>query len=210
MSAHSCLDLQALLEMNTIRSQSHPVWRSPRCVLRSNFPEEIRACLLDPTSLTRRLQELCAGEFRVRVLKQGWARPSHEEARVLGLRAGAYANVREVHLLCHEHPSVFARTVIPPRTLKGRYRRLTRLGSRSLGAVLFSDKTMRRGGMEVARITAGHCLFERAVSHLRKRPAVIWGRRSLFHLAGKPLLLSEIFLASDLFSGPCGAGNARR
>lgn len=185
--------------MRNIRSQHHPAWQNRRCVLRGNFPETIWASLVDTTSLTRRLQELCGGEFRVHVMKQGWARPTYEEARVLGLRAGAYANVREVHLLCHEYPCVFARTVIPPRTLCGRYRRLTHLGSRPLGAVLFADKTLRRSGMEMARITAGHYLFERATGHLRKRPAVIWGRRSLFHLAGKPLLLSEIFLSTALF-----------
>lgn len=150
--------------------------------------------LLDPSSLTRRLQKACAGQFKVHVLNQNWGRPYREEARVLGLRGGAYANVREVYLLCHGQPCVFARTVIPARTLNGRYRRLTRLGSKSLGAVLFADKFTRRSDLEIACILPGQCLFERAVHGLRSRPPLIWGRRSLFHLAGKPLLLSEIFL----------------
>lgn len=110
------------------------------------------------------------------------------------MRTGACANVREVYLLCREQPCVFARTVIPARTLRGKYRRLTRLGNKSLGAVLFADKSMRRSSLEIAHLMPGQRLFERALRDLLARPPLIWGRRSLFHLAGNPLLLSEIFL----------------
>jgi chorismate--pyruvate lyase len=53
---------------------------------------------------------------------------------------------------------------------------------------------VRRSELQIARIVPGQHLFERAARDLHIRPRVIWGRRSLFHLAGKPLLLSEIFL----------------
>jgi chorismate--pyruvate lyase len=181
-------------DMNRSNARINPPWKKPHCLLRSSFPETIWSWLLDPSSLTRRLQETCAGQFKVLLLNQGWARPYHEEAHMLGLRARTYANVREVYLLCHGQPCVFARTVIPARTLSGKYRRLTRLGNRSLGAVLFADKSMRRSALEITCIFPGQQLFERAVRELRNTPQLIWGRRSLFHLAGKPLLLSEIFL----------------
>jgi chorismate--pyruvate lyase len=149
--------------------------------------------LLDPASLTRRLQQVC-GRFRVQVYRRGWARPSLDEARALDLRAGAWAFVREVHLFCDEQPCVFARTVIPRTTLQGKYRRLTRLGNRSLGAVLFADKTLCRSDLEIAVIGERQALFTPATVLSSVKPGKIWGRRSLFHLSNRPLLLSEIFL----------------
>jgi len=169
-------------------------WRTPRLVARSHIPASLWSWLFDSASLTRRLLEVCEGEFEVRVLRQGWQRPLRDESRELGLRAGGTVFVREVHLLCRGEPWVFARTVIPRDTLSGKYRRLTRLGNRSLGAVLFADKTMRRGELEIACLMRGHALFESAARGLAARPQLIWGRRSLFRLSGKPLLLSEIFL----------------
>lgn len=169
-------------------------WRTPRLVTRPHIPATLWSWLFDSASLTRRLLEVCEGAFEVRVLRQGWQRPLRDESRMLGLRAGETVFVREVYLLCHGEPCVFARTVIPRSTLCGKHRRLTRLGSRSLGAVLFADKTMRRGDLEIACLMRGHALFESASRALAARPQSIWGRRSLFQLSGKPLLLTEIFL----------------
>jgi chorismate--pyruvate lyase len=148
--------------------------------------------LLDPASLTRRVQAVCAGRFRVEVLNQGYARPQRNEARRLGMRAGSSAFVREVHLLCDERPWIYARTVIPRTTLTGPRRHLTRLKNRPLGAVLFADPTMERGPVEVVRLAPGDRLYPAVLS--AAGTAAIWGRRSVFTLAGYPLLVSEIFL----------------
>jgi chorismate-pyruvate lyase len=40
-------------------------------------------------------------------------------------------------------------------------------------------------------------LFAAAVRGLRHHPAGIWGRRSVFRLGGKPLLVSEFFLLAS-------------
>lgn len=154
----------------------------------------LRDWLLDTGSLTRRVKQACAGRFRVQVEMQGWARPRLDEYRALGLRLGRIALIREVHLLCDERPWVFARTIIPVTTLRGRQRRLAHLGNRPLGAVLFADPRMQRGPVEVVRVPPGSALFAAAVLGLKRRPAEIWGRRSMFRLDGKPLLVSEFFL----------------
>jgi chorismate--pyruvate lyase len=161
---------------------------------RGEVPRALLAWLLDSTSLTRRLIQVCEGRFRVRVLAQGRARPQRCEARALGIRAGETALVREVQLLCDGQPWVFARTVIPQSTLRGPNRRLARLGERPLGAVLFADRSMTREPVELARIGPGQALFEGACAGLEAAPAEIWGRRSVFRLRGRPLLVSEIFL----------------
>ena len=46
----------------------------------------------------------------------------------------------------------------------------------------------------VARLQPGHPLFELATKHLHQKPAELWGRRTLFYYAQKPLLVNEIFL----------------
>jgi chorismate--pyruvate lyase len=169
-------------------------WQPYRCYRRSELPAALTAWLLDPASLTRRLQGLCAGEFRVRVLSQVRGRPRLDEARVLGIRRGGLAIIRQVQLLCNEHPWVYARTVIPVSSLEGRMRRLARLGARPLGAMLFADRGMRRGIVELARVRPGEMLYTDAVRDPFQAHGEIWGRRSVFRLAHKPLLVSEIFL----------------
>lgn len=102
------------------------------------------------------------------------------------------ALIREVHLMCDDHPVVYARTVIPVSTLVGPQKRLAHLGDKPLGAVLFSDKSMRRSEVQVA------CLKPAQVKLATANSEDIWGRRSVFRLNDRPLLVSEYFLP-DLF-----------
>ncbi|MFN2308276.1 MAG: chorismate lyase [Gammaproteobacteria bacterium] len=169
-------------------------WRQPKQLPRACPEPAPRDWLLDTGSLTRRLQARCTGRFQVRVVAQGWGRPRLDECRALGLRRPLYALIREVQLLCAGRPWVFARTIIPIGTLRGRERRLAQLGARPLGALLFADPHMRRGPLEVACVCAGQPLYHTAVQGLAAPPARIWGRRSVFRLGGKPLLVSEFFL----------------
>ena len=158
------------------------------------MPRALRAWLLDTASLTLRLQQLCPGRFRVRLLSQSWDRPFEDEARVLEMKPGSRALVRQVQLLCAEQAWIYARTVMPISSLCGRLQRLAHLGTRPLGGMLFADPSMRRGGVELARLAAGQDMHAAATFHLAQRPAEIWGRRTVFRLADKPLLVSEIFL----------------
>lgn len=150
--------------------------------------------LLDASSLTQRLVSGCDGQFRVEVLSEQWIKPMISERKLLDMKHGMLARVRHVRLLCNERPCVFARTVIPYSTLRGSVRRLTLLGSRSLGAVLFADPTMRRGELEIAAIGKSEFLYNQAMKGIRQKTDPICGRRSVFYLSDKPLLVNEIFL----------------
>jgi len=158
------------------------------------IPPDLSNWLLDPESLTLRLQQLCPGRFEVRIVSQQRGRPALNEAQALGMRRGSHALIRQVQLLCGGRPWVFARTVIPVNSLHGELKHLARLGTRPLGGVLFADPGMRRGVVELACIQPGQALYSAATAHLRKRPPAIWGRRSVFTIARKPLLVSEVFL----------------
>ncbi len=56
--------------------------------------------------------------------------------------------------------------------------------------------------MEIAQLLPGQTLFDLAVHGLSATPREIWGRRSVFRLSGKPLLVSEIFLP-EISRTPC-------
>jgi chorismate--pyruvate lyase len=183
-----------VIRLHSTFLRAEPVWRVASRLHCRDIPEPVLRWLLDPASLTRRVQAVCRGRFRVEVLKQGYARPQRNEAQRLGMRVGSSALVREVNLLCDEQPWIYARTVIPRTTLTGPRRHLARLRSRPLGAVLFADPTMARGPVEVTRLAPGDRLYPNLPGLRDELRPAIWGRRSVFTLAGFPLLVSEIFL----------------
>lgn len=171
-------------------------WIPQKRLRQDSIPAAIKPWLLDRGSLTQRIIEACEQSFRVQVRDQSWQRPLLGESRLLHLRKGSDALIRQVNLLCGEQRWVYARTVIPRTTMVGDLRRLAHLGNQPLGAFLFAYKGMRRLQMEVAILRAGDELYEQAVAGMSHRPGKIWGRRSLFCLKNKPVLVYEIFTPS--------------
>jgi len=154
----------------------------------------MHAWLSDRGSLTRSVITSCRGSFRVDLIEQGRGSALPSEAALLAAGPAQATLVREVKLCCGREAWVFARTLIPMKSLRGPVQALTRLGRRPLGEVLFSDPTTRRLRVEVAQITPRHRLFARATSHLHRRPGALWGRRTLFKYAGELILVNEVFL----------------
>lgn len=156
---------------------SHQRWLQPP-------PAAVRTWLDEPGSLTARLLRLSHGRFRVRVLGEGWAHPTQEERHCLGLGAREYAWVREVMLIGDGEHWVQARSILPRSSLVGVGRRLTRLGNRSLGGLLFRDPALQRGDI------ASACLSLAGDK--------VWARRSKLMLHGHPVLVAEAFLPALL------------
>lgn len=132
--------------------------------------------------------------FRVEVLRQRYARVQVNEERALHMPHRQYALLREVFLYCGEERVVYARSVIPLQTLTGKHRRLARLGNRPLGGFLFSCTDMSRDEIQLAVLYKGDSVYRRAMPDYVTPVSEIWGRRSVFRLSGKPLLVAEIFL----------------
>ena len=184
----------AALVGRTAHYRPEPVWIPRRRIVAGQVPENILHWLLDRASLTQRIVHSCNGPFRVQVLAQEWAKPMNNEAHALGMSGSGHALIRQVLLLCNEVPWVYARTVIPRTTLTGPERRLAYLRSKSLGATLFADPSMRRSEVQVARLTGRDRLYDVVAGFLAQPPDTFWGRRSVFTLRNKPLLVSELFL----------------
>ena len=167
-----------------------PNWQNQRRVTGARLSAGLRTSLLDSGSLTARLLAACE-HFEVRVLRQLWEFPRLSERRLLQLAPRRYALIREVALVCDGTPMVFARSVMPARSLSGELRHLRRFGSQSLGSLLYADPDLQRSDFELA--FAADTLF-RVPAAVYAGKARLWGRRSRFLLKGQPLLVSEIFL----------------
>jgi chorismate lyase len=161
------------------------------------LPVNRKHWLLDEGSLTEKIIQCChPGQFHVEVVNQHWQRPLYTEQKLLNMRRGELAFTRHVILNCDDDKWVFARTLIPASSFKGKARRLALLKSKPLGAVLFSDSATRRLDMQVAAINQTHFLYYLAQAEAGFDEQVLWGRRTLFSYAGKLLLVNEIFLPS--------------
>jgi chorismate--pyruvate lyase len=145
-------------------------------------------------SLTKRLMDYCPGQFSVRVLSQQWIRPQAEEAKLLAVPRHQQALLRQVQLLCDDTVCVYARTIIPLATLNGKHQRLKRLANKSLGGYLFAQPNLIRSNQHIARSIRKDPLFNIAMPNAQQSCDQLWGRRSLFSMGKKSLLVSEFFL----------------
>lgn len=148
-------------------------------------------------SLTRRIQARCRA-FSVRHVTQRFGKSVQDEAECTGLQPRQYALLREVFLYCGETPVVFAHSVLPKSSLRSTWYGLGSLGNKPLGAALFSTPRIKRTPLEFKKLSPRHPLYHRACRLLPRKPAHLWARRSLFHLHGKPILVTEVFLPAIL------------
>jgi chorismate--pyruvate lyase len=163
-------------------------WYLQHQLLAKHPPAQVLSWLFDHASLTARLKRHCHS-FEVRLLSQQYQRPTLDEQEILAIRPGRFALIRQVCLYCNGRAGVYARTVIPATTLTGRQRVYTSLGNRPLGEMLFADRTMKRDEVMVAEFTLAELPLAESAGD-----GTCWGRRSIFRVGGKPLLVSEYFL----------------
>jgi len=161
----------------------------------------IKTWLLDTQSLTARLKA-CSNDFHVQVIGEQEQICSLEDSSSL-IAVGTPILVREVLLICDNVPQVFARSILPISSLTGSEQALAHLGDQPLGQVLFNNPSLKRQGLEVSSFSNGNSVVKlakslasqmaRANSHWTKP---LWGRRSIFMVNDKPLMVTEVFLPS--------------
>jgi len=152
---------------------AEPVWRRLGGVRPAAVPEAAWSWITEPGSLTRRVQDGCDGVFDLRLLRQAGGEALPSERRLLRADRHGRDLIREVELLCDGAPRIFARTVMPARSLIGRARELSRLGTRPLGAVLFATRARA-----AASSSARACRRRTPCSPWRLRTGQASGRRS--------------------------------
>lgn len=169
-------------------------WFTPSQALTREIDQAILHWLSDEGSLTQRLKQHCPERFSVQLLDEAWGKPDHSEAALLGIPTTQKVLLRQVHLKCGDTLCVYARSVIPLSTLHGKHHRLQYLKNKPLGEYLFANPTLKRSKIEWSKLTPGSRLHQIASAGQSDVDAAIWGRRSLFQIDAKSLLVSEFFL----------------
>jgi len=170
---------------------------------RDHLPGELpdvalRSWLREPGSLTARCQRH-SRQFCVRLLDYGVGHPLADEG-LLSSAGRQPGLVREVALECDGVPVIFAHTTLAGNA-RGRLGRwLARLGSRSLGSLLFAFPGFQRGAIEFRRLDRRHPLYRRAAA-LGEVGHTLWARRSWHGLDGQRVVVTEVFLPAILQLG---------
>lgn len=154
------------------------------------LPQQARSWLLDQQSLTCKLIKASDNHFRVERIRQSWGSPNLSEQRALGLRQREIALIREVFLLCKEQPWVYARSILPYRSLSGHLRFLRHLHNTSLGSVLFKYPHLKRHGFDIAVVNSANLPLNTSNASVQD----LYARRSVFSLENNPVLVAEFFL----------------
>lgn len=150
--------------------------------------------LQHPDSLTARLRAHCRGHFSVEVLNQYWGMARLDETQALDIPLRSRVLVREVVLKGYGQPWVWARSIMPERSLTGTLRYLRKLDDQPLGSWLFKQPTLERGVVKIRAFQPDDLALPPKLDI--DRP--LWGRRSVFWVHHKPLLVGEVFLPDFL------------
>ncbi|WP_268801239.1 chorismate--pyruvate lyase family protein [Pseudomonas huanghezhanensis] len=171
--------------------QQNPAFASQNWRLRDQMTDTPEPVILDwlfnEDSLTRRLSRLSNNGFSVMPLHEGWQTLRPDECTALELPEGSEGWVREVYLRGNGETWVFARSVAARSALELDGLHMDKLGTRSLGELLFSDKAFIRGPLQVSRYPAASLPADSAQDGL-------WARRSCFTRSGLSILVAEVFL----------------
>lgn len=148
-----------------------------------------RDWLFNGASLTHRLTQLSNNQFSVEVLSASRQLAREDESQKLGITSERQCWVREV-LLCGANEAwVYARSVALETNLNHTHYNLNNIGSKPLGAILFSDDSFKRTPLEVAH-------YPMSLLPSNQQYPDLWARRSSFINNEINVLVQEIFLPS--------------
>lgn len=173
-----------------------PLWLENRSCTRHALPENVQSWVYEPGSLTQRLRDYYGDAIAVKILLQQWNTPFLTERKLLKLPENKYSLIREVLLHADGKPLILARTIIPASTIKVAKSNLAHLGSRPLGEVIFSYPKLERIEMDVALINPPTWTQPAIAEGHIDQP--IWGRRTVYAIAQRQMLVSEFFLPGVL------------
>ncbi|NQZ10720.1 MAG: chorismate lyase [Algicola sp.] len=148
--------------------------------------------LFEPGSLTQKLK-LNSASFRVKILAKHQRELSEGELTLFGCQQQA-VQVREVLLYCNEEPWVYAQTLMPLANVPKSVVKLTTLGEKPLGEVIFNEPGMTRSLIEVAEFDLQSPVAMLAAEVDKPPSHSLWARRSCFTVDGYSLLVAEVYL----------------
>ena len=152
-------------------------WREPNSM--EGVPRDVFAVLQDQASLTARLKHISQGDFSVEVIEEGWVQLSNPELLAEFAPVTAAHRFWSRHVVLHGNgqPWVLAHSLLPEHAIFSPLRKVMDLNEEPLGQFLFQNPDLRRTNLELV-----------------KSRESLWGRRSLFYLHNKPIMVAEFFV----------------
>lgn len=148
------------------------------------LPPELSPWLAEPGSLTARLKAHST-EFRLQLLQES------KQVLPVFLQQCFTDKVescirREVIMWCNGQPAVYAQSWLPEQSIQ-QLEPLLALGEQPLGEILFQFPDVVRSPIEIAELNV-------QAKNQWVGAGTYWARRSIFSVAGHPLLVAEVFL----------------
>lgn len=157
-------------------------WAPIHRINKVNVPKTLWPWLITQNSLTSKLQRL--GKLTVHVIEDTWGAPTARERRRLKLRPREAARIRTVLLKIDGKVVIYARSIIPAKSLQGHWRQVKHLKDKPLGGYLFQHRALTRSNIEITRLPR---------SMFPNQQSALWARRSVFHQFGPGILVNEVF-----------------
>jgi len=184
----------------THRNRLRSAWNRVGSGAVHRAPRQWQSWLSDTGSLTQKIEKAIGQKLEVQVLRDCPQSLNSDESRYFHFKLRR-CRVREV-LLCVNHvPLVMAHSVIPTPSSSGSNHAVLRLGTKPLGAVLFSkthQHSKSKPPRDIARLDKSSALWKRCSKNHPELSSPLWARRTLYRLKGHPILVSEIFLPALL------------
>ncbi|MFW5443750.1 MAG: chorismate--pyruvate lyase family protein [Methylococcaceae bacterium] len=177
-----------------------PNWKKKHPGIIQNFPANVHSWVYEKGSLTRRLRNHYGSSVTVEILFHRWKPAFLSECELLKLPHQQFNLIREVLLHADGKPLILARTILPEQTIKIAKRNLSHLGNRPLGEVIFSYPKLERLDLNTCRISPN--LWTQTLQKKVSIKREIWGRRTVYAIQKRPMLVSEFFMpgALELFN----------
>lgn len=162
-----------------------------------NMPQTtLNQWLSYPGSFMERLLEHGVTDAGIQVVFEKFAQATEIEKHYLQLEDAEETWIREVIISSPLTIWMFARTIIPKKTLTGREKELQLLETRSLGSFLFQDKNLQRSAFEFSLIEKNSVDYQKISNYVPIRDQALSSRHSLFITHGKKIFLQEVFFES--------------
>ncbi|MCY4356840.1 MAG: chorismate lyase [Gammaproteobacteria bacterium] len=155
-------------------------WSAPTDYEAELRPVETRE-LLREGSLTARAKQLAGNSFQLEVRDQCWRQVNVESQLMLFGQVAASKRVwsRKIAMLGHGEDWILAHTLMPETSAEGALSAVFDLKNKPLGDFLFEQPQLLRASFELG-------CSQQIIPQM-------WGRRSMFTLHSKPIMVAEFF-----------------
>ena len=145
--------------------------------------ENIKSWLIEKGPITKRIKS--EESFKLNLIKDEISAVDDSEKKFLE-ESSDKIKVREVILMGNNIPRVYAKSLIPIRTIENGFSRLGELGTKPLGDILFEKEIFKKTNVVYAQF--------QDQDQDQDQDSIFWGRKTKYIVKNMPLSVMEVFL----------------